>query len=170
MSTEKQILASRANGAKSRGPISAEGKQKSSRNRVSHGILARTVVLNGESRLRFKELFANLTAELQPATTIECLLVQKMAVAHWRQARLWGFEKSTLDLESGKPCPAAEGQNIATRDALAFHSLAGESRSNTILTQMEMRYDRQFSRSLDRLEKLREKRPANKNARNEPQM
>jgi len=49
MPIEKQIQASRANGARSRGPTSAQGKKNSSRNALRHGLFAGTVVLQGEA-------------------------------------------------------------------------------------------------------------------------
>jgi hypothetical protein len=163
MPTEKQIAASRANGARSRGPVTPEGKRKSSRNSLRHGMLARTVVLDGESRERFNELCRSLTDELQPATAIENLLVQKMAVAHWRQMRLWNIEKATMALEVSKQPPAEAAGDPCVRDAIAFRSLGDESRSNFLLNQFEMRYDRLFSRSLDRFEKHRQNRSSNVN-------
>jgi hypothetical protein len=68
MRTEKQIAASRANGAKSRGPVSLEGKLNSSRNGLHHGILARTVVLDTESKDRFHELLHSFQDTYQPQT------------------------------------------------------------------------------------------------------
>ena len=92
--SQKQIEASRINGAKSRGPVTEEGKRNSARANWQRGILARTVVLESESRDRFNQLYDSLVAEIQPVTAIETLLVQKMAVAQWRQMRLWSNEKA----------------------------------------------------------------------------
>jgi hypothetical protein len=94
MRSSKQIEASRLNGAKSHGPVTEEGKRNSARSNWQRGLLARTVVLESESRDRFTRLYDSLVEEIQPNTTIETLLVQKMAVAQWRQMRLWGIEKS----------------------------------------------------------------------------
>jgi hypothetical protein len=53
MSTERQQNASRANGSKSRGPVTQAGKLASSRNAITHGMLSTTIVLKGESTDRF---------------------------------------------------------------------------------------------------------------------
>ncbi|MEO1017257.1 MAG: hypothetical protein AAFY56_06130, partial [Pseudomonadota bacterium] len=42
--------ASRANGAKSNGPVTAEGKETSSRNAVRHGLLSAAPTLSGEEK------------------------------------------------------------------------------------------------------------------------
>jgi len=56
MRSEKQIQASKTNGARSRGPITEQGKRNSSRNSARHGLLSQTVVLNDESAARFQQL------------------------------------------------------------------------------------------------------------------
>jgi len=163
MATEKQIQASRANGAKSRGPVGFQGKRTSSRNSLRHGMLARTVVLEGESKDRFNELCKSLTDELEPRTAIENLLVQKMAVAHWRQMRFWNIEKAAMDHEVGKQSPEIAGADPSLRDALAMRSL-GQSTG-----QLEIRFDRQFERALRVFQRLRERPVAqNQIPSNEP--
>jgi hypothetical protein len=140
MASEKQKAASRANGAKSRGPVTPEGKLRSSRSNVEHGMLARTVVLDVESRPRFDALMTSLQEELKPETTIENLLIHKMAAAHWRLMRVWGMERSGLSQEVNDAGPS---------DALAV------GKSGAHLNEYEMRFDRQFTRALDRFEKFR---------------
>ncbi len=59
MRTERQIEASRANGAKSRGPVTPEGRRNSCGNALKHGLFADTIVLKGELEERFLELLAD---------------------------------------------------------------------------------------------------------------
>ena len=139
---EKQLEAARANGAKTRGPISPEGKRNSSRNALRHGLLARTVVFPDESRERFAALLKAFCDELQPETPIEDLCAQKMAVSHWRQERLWNREKANASQATGQ------------QDA-------------PLMNLHEMRLDRQFGRALDRFMKYRELRKK-QNIANEP--
>ena len=54
--TPARAAASRANGLKSRGPVTPDGKYNSSRNAIRHGILARFLVMNGELPDLFEDL------------------------------------------------------------------------------------------------------------------
>ena len=95
MSSDRKIAANRANGAKSKGPVTPEGKRRSSQNSVRHGVLANTVLLDHEERRFFDELIQGLEADLQPQGTLESTLVETMAVARWRQMRVWATEGSS---------------------------------------------------------------------------
>ena len=63
-STSARALASRRNGARSRGPRTAAGKARSSKNALKHGLCARQlVVLPQEDAAAFEALEAALLAE-----------------------------------------------------------------------------------------------------------
>jgi hypothetical protein len=49
MSSARRIQASRANGALSKGPTTAEGKLRCARNALKHGLRARTIVPDDEN-------------------------------------------------------------------------------------------------------------------------
>ena len=96
--TDAQIEASRVNGAKSQGPITPEGKQRSSQNAVKHGLSARTVVLCNEDHALFEQLEQDYIDSLQPCTVLELHLVQHIAVAEWRVRRAWSIETGINDI------------------------------------------------------------------------
>ena len=80
-----QIEASRRNGARSCGPVTAEGKARASRNALKHGLAAlRHVAVEGEDAAELEGLAARLLAELAPESELEALLVRRMAVAFWQ--------------------------------------------------------------------------------------
>lgn len=159
--SEKHSAASRANGAKSRGPVTARGKAVSSANSLRHGMLSNTVVLEGESTERFAELLAALHRDFDPQNEIETMLLETMAVARWRQMRFWGMEKAGLSWEirkQGTDNPEISEEDGTTRAALAFRTLADESRALDLMNRYEARYDRQYNRALHRLTLLKSRR------------
>jgi hypothetical protein len=149
--TEKQIAASRANGAKTHGPVTQEGKRKSARNSFRHGLLAKAIVFEGESREQFAALLKAFCDELQPQSPIEDLLVQKMAVNQWRQERLWGLEKARASQPRGLQESALQESSSHETPPDTAGTRAEESRMASLMNVSEMRYDRQFGRALDRL-------------------
>ena len=156
MRTERQIEASRANGARSRGPVTPEGKRNSSRNSTRHGMLAESVVLEGESQERFLELLAEIDGELQTGTPVEHALVQKMPVAQWRQFRLWTLEKTAIDHQIRKQAETVGcNEHKATCTSLAFRTLADESRSLDLFHRYDSLCDRQYLRAHKRFLELR---------------
>jgi hypothetical protein len=80
--------ASRRNGARSRGPKTAEGKARSAQNALKHGLRAqRHVVLPDEDAGEFAALEAALLEELTPVGALQTVLARRVAVAAWRLAR-----------------------------------------------------------------------------------
>lgn len=88
--TKAQRLAARLNGAKSHGPVTPEGKARSSRNATKHGLLARDIVLHGEIPENFDETNAHIMSRLAPRDEIELAFAETFVVARWRQHRAWG--------------------------------------------------------------------------------
>jgi hypothetical protein len=80
--------ASRKNGAKSRGPKTPEGKARSSRNALKHGLRAeRHVMLPKEDAAEFAELESAMIEELAPVGALQTVLARRVVVAAWRLAR-----------------------------------------------------------------------------------
>lgn len=90
----------RAHAAKSTGPTTPAGIRNSSRNGTRHGILASAVLIDKESRERFAALLNSLNADFQPENNTERLLVEKVAVSHWRLLRLWVVEAASIKQET----------------------------------------------------------------------
>jgi hypothetical protein len=153
MATLRQIEANRANAKRSTGPVSESGKQASSQNAIRHGLIAKAVVLKVESMERFQELLASLVEEFQPATATEHALVETMAVARWRLMRNWMLLTALLEDEAGRQDPQAGNEPMLA--AMAFRTLADSSRALQLLQRYETSLDRQYSRALNNLLKLR---------------
>jgi hypothetical protein len=155
MRSLKQIEASRINGAKSKGPITPQGKAISSRNGIRDGLLARTVVLEEESEERFLRLLDGYVQEFQPVTASEVSLVEALTVAKWRQFRVWGVQKTGVDRDM-----AIQDPEIGPASVRAGFALRGSPDSicaPDLLHRYENMYDRQFARIHARLTDLKSK-------------
>ena len=146
MTSLRKITSSRTNGAKSRGPVTAAGKAASARNSLRHGMLAQTVVLEGESQSRFIALLESLMAEYSPVSESEVSLVEAMAVAQWRRLRVWAIEKCHFVREM-----ARHPGSPPMRAAVAFRELSDSSRSLDVISRYESRFERQYASALRNL-------------------
>ncbi len=152
MSSQRRIDSSRANGAKSRGPVTPEGKRKSSQNARRHGFLARAVVLEDERTPAFHDLLNDLVREHNAQTETQLNLIETMVMARWRIARLWAIEREILQTEFDKP--EHDGETPTAVLTKAFRALADRDGILGLLNRYEARLDRQYSRALNLLIKL----------------
>jgi hypothetical protein len=94
----KRAIASRRNGAKSKGPKTPEGKAISSLNALKHGLLSNLVVVPGlESKADFEKLYEDLRIDLLPVGRTQEVLVEKIAVYYWRWRRAVAAEQGEIN-------------------------------------------------------------------------
>ena len=79
---------SRINGSKSKGPVTAEGKQKSSRNALRHGIRAVVHIPDSESPELVESAVTMLSEAVVPTNEFEVELVTRLALDLVRQRRI----------------------------------------------------------------------------------
>jgi hypothetical protein len=94
----KKALSNKQNAQKSTGPKTTRGKAVASQNAVQHGLLSRSLVLPSEDPQEFTALLQQLQSELAPAGTLEQTMVERIAIALWRQRRLVAAESGQLIL------------------------------------------------------------------------
>ena len=98
--SQKQLEANRSNALSSTGPRTAEGKARSSRNALKHGIFAQEVVIRdgdgAEDPKQFEALLERLWDEFQPVGGLEETLVERIAISHWRLRRAQRFEVGAI--------------------------------------------------------------------------
>src|ERR1035437_5776882 len=97
MSSIRRITASRANGARSRGPVTESGKLTSSQNARRHALLARIVLLKDEAPEGFAEVMSDDLERFQPADGVEIGVIEEMVAAWWRMRRAWSIETQLLN-------------------------------------------------------------------------
>ena len=109
MTSELKSATSRANGAKSRGPKTAEGRETSSHNSFKHGFTAKkTIVLECENKEQFQEVLGYYTVTYQPGSAVEEDLVSEMVACRWRMQRLRLIETALIDSEMDRDLPDVE--------------------------------------------------------------
>ena len=158
----------RANGAKSRGPVTPEGRARSSQNAVRHGLATRrsalppaSVVLPAESAADFQRLLDSYLDEFAPASPVEVELVETMVAARWRLRRLAEIETTLLANEIQRSARYIENDfdelNLEPEDAdrlaYAFKDLS-DGRSLGLLIRYEGALSRSYSRAFKQLQIL----------------
>ena len=153
MSSLRRTLASRANGARSRGPKTPQGKERSAQNASRHGLLARCIVLQTESTAAFQAIMTEYIRRFQPADDVEMALVEEMAAAFWRQRRCWAIETRLFDNAIETDLAADSIGRIAG----AFSTLA-DAPSLALTHRYETRLHNMYQRALRSLVLLRAER------------
>jgi hypothetical protein len=103
MSSLKQIEANRRNALKSTGPITSEGKARSCRNAIRHGLTAETVIGGLEDIEDYKAFEAAITADYDAKTAVERELVLRLASVLWRLRRATGVETGLFESVTAEP-------------------------------------------------------------------
>ena len=96
MGSELQSAQSRLNGAKSRGPKTLAGRERSKMNATKHGLRARTVVLPGESKEEYASWVQCTIKSLKPRDEFELQLARRTADAEWVRVRALNAQHAEL--------------------------------------------------------------------------
>jgi hypothetical protein len=91
--TSIQADASRRNGRRGRGPTTAEGRVRSSMNRVVHGLNSTRLLLATEDVEEYRQHVQEWVASLAPATPAEQQVVMLVADLAWRLKRVSRIEE-----------------------------------------------------------------------------
>jgi len=176
VTSENKAAAARANGALSRGPITPEGKARSSQNALQHGLFSANVVLSIENEEDFHAMFQDYCDYYQPVGRVEHDLIYQLAACVWRMARAYIMETQVMDKAAGMftgPRPAAE------RLTEGYFNVSDSAGAKS-LDRFQARLDRTQSRLIHDFLLLRRQRkslaptadpdpePPPQNLRNEP--
>jgi len=160
MPSDLQYETARANGAKSRGPKTQEGREKSSRNAIKHGFTSNSImVLDSESPDRFHEILNDFYTTYRPAGAVEKDLVEEMVAARWRIRRMWSVETGLLNGEIHTQETKIDNADSGVHLAAAFRALADESHSLTLNFRYASRLHRIYDSALKNLRELQQNRP-----------
>jgi hypothetical protein len=100
MTSFRQFEANRRNALRSTGPRTEEGKRRSRRNAVRHGLTAETVIGSLEDAEDYKAFEAAVIADYDGQTAVERELVLRLASLLWRLRRATAIETQLLEIQA----------------------------------------------------------------------
>lgn len=148
--------AARANGGKSKGPTTEQGKARSAQNSLKHGLNSNTVVLRTESQEEYDQLLFDYIRLYQPVGPIEQDLVHEIAATRWRLRRILRMEAAAFD----NAIERAAEENPDTAESVAFEDLAENSKALRMLNRYEGRLRRAYERAATELRHIQAARVA----------
>src|SRR5687768_13022614 len=86
--SDKRVAANRVNAAKSTGPRTPEGKQKSRLNAVVHGLTAQASVLPGEDQNELEALGRSVMWQLKPRGIVQRMMAERVISLTWKLRRV----------------------------------------------------------------------------------
>ncbi len=155
--------ASRANGARSNGPVTPEGKAKSSLNAFKHGLTSnKFVLLDSESEADYQEMVGSYVDTLQPADELEAGLVEEMINCRWKLQRAEVFETHLLELSLAaiEPKLGEVFSKISETGklALAYRDAVEVSKALANIERNITRLSRQFRHAHSRMVEIQDRR------------
>src|SRR5580658_6261233 len=154
MISEKQLEANRRNAQHSTGPKTGEGKERSSRNNLRHGLTGQISLLPTEDREAHDAFCHELIESFKPETPMERQLAQSVAEDNWRLNRAVAIENNMFAL--GHQHEQSEIR-IALADAKTFQDRAKDF---NLLTIYEQRINRGMQRNMQLMRELQAERQA----------
>ena len=110
--SQARLNANRRNAQLSTGPRTEEGKAKSSRNALTHGLTAESSpVLPNEDPQIYSLFHQQMQDDLHPRTAVEELLVERITSLLWRLRRLPSTEAELLKLDHEQQNKAIDKRN-----------------------------------------------------------
>ena len=97
MITTAQLAANQANARLSAGPVTPEGKARSSQNSLRHGLTAKNPLLPSEDPEAYQKHCEGFFRRFAHRDEIERQLIQQLADIQWRLARVPIIEAALLD-------------------------------------------------------------------------
>jgi hypothetical protein len=174
VATRKQIDSARRNGAKSKGPITPEGKAKSSRNALKHGLAADPeILLESENDDNYDRLLQAYIDAYNPTSGDEYDLVCQVVSASWRLRRIGRIEARLLEDEMGSAAHilALSGDSApdVVLEAKGFRSLTYPGRSVDLIIRYTAMARRCFHTALATLRDIQRER-RKMEIQNEPEL
>src|SRR5947199_3615297 len=125
MTTYKQIESNRRNARRSTGPVTEEGKLRSRRNAVRHGLTAETVIGALEDAEDYKAFEAAVIADYEAQSAVERELVLRLASLLCRLRRSTTMETGLFEIQANHLKEFRQGRQAFLSCDEVFYSLLG---------------------------------------------
>jgi hypothetical protein len=149
--SEAQILANRRNSAKSTGPRTEEGKERSRANALKHGLTGAGVVLPNEDAAEVERMFHGLEAQFRPEGDAGRGLARRMATCAVRMERAVLQESAALRERVLDAQAEANGDDPVEA---GLRAMFDPSKEATLARKYEAAAERGFFRALKELRQL----------------
>jgi hypothetical protein len=127
MTSFRQIESNRRNSAKSTGPQTEEGKQRSRCNAIRHGLTAETVIGALEDVEDYQAFEAAITADYDAQSAVERELVLRLASLLWRLRRATTIETGLFEIQADQLVGLKKQRQIANSSQQIVYALFGHS-------------------------------------------
>jgi hypothetical protein len=97
--SQRKLAANRANAQLSTGPRTPEGKARSGRNALKHGLLSSQILLEHEDPDKLAALKEGLYSDMRPVGALEETLVEKIVACAWLQRRTLRAERALMEYQ-----------------------------------------------------------------------
>ena len=144
---------------KSTGPRTEEGKKRSSKNALRHGLTGRTIVMPYEDMEAYHRFCEELLIDLAPETPVERQYAQTFCDTQSRLNRIRSIEDSILALGHFEAAGNIDTENPQVHAALtAGRVFRDQSQSFANISLYEQRLQRTLEKSLKQLQTLQAER------------
>lgn len=130
MTSLRQIETNRRNAAKSTGPVTPEGKQRSRCNAVRHGLTAETVIGELEDSEDYKAFEEAIAADYDAQSAVERELVLRLASLLWRLRRATTMETGLFAIEADHRRGNRQARPLPLNPAEVIHAVFGSADLN----------------------------------------
>ncbi len=155
--SDAKLAANRANAAKSTGPRTPVGIDKSKYNRLRHGLNSPLTVLPFENQDDYNNLYAGFLEQYSPVGPTEEALVKQLTDSAWKTQRLDKLEAHVFELLTTSPDDAAADDPLTAIAANLVANANGRSTLN-LLARYTATLQRQFHQALNQLRKIQHDR------------
>ena len=172
MTTQAQSEASRKNGAMGHGPVTPEGKERSSRNALRHGLAAEKFTVMDEEEADFESYRRDFLEDLQPADALEGALAERVISLNWRLRRAawmeagliradqWAAHRRDTEGAPQKVRQTWKPPPLSVVGRVLRESMSGPRCAYEVLGRYERRLERGFLEAVRELRALRKERMA----------